>query len=452
MLRIKNYIVLFLTLILFLSCSTQKHFKQPVKQISDLNYYSQNLFYYAEKIGNDSLLVSEEKQLELHQKSRDRFFKVWTDDITHESAQARNIQTYYQSQIQRSFKNPGIGENKLKRDSLFIYNLKNIADIDGSFNTMKKGMMLTYQHIRVLPTIKPFYLDFSLPGEGYPFDYWQNSTIPPGTPVFIYHENDNWALIDSHICSGWVPRNSFVYLSDVVVEQIIRLPQIIITKDKVPVFNEYNSYLYHADIGTVLPLVYENETFYETLFFAKNEFNYGVMIRVFINKNVSDKIPVKLTAQNIARISSEMMNQTYGWGGMYFNRDCSQSLLDLFIGFGVLLPRNGRQQAYNGGLFLDLKNLNPEIAKNAIIEKAIPFITLVRTPGHIMLYIGHEQNEPLVFHTVWGLRTIDENKNEGRHIIGKTVITSLDAGKELENINPDMTLINRLEGITFICP
>ena len=117
--------------------------------------------------------------------------------------------------------------------------------------------------------------------------------------------------------------------------------------------------------------------------------------------------------------------------------------------FGILLPRNSRQQANLGGIPISIKELSSTDKKKFIIENAKPFTTMIGMPGHIMLYIGHVDDEPLVFHNMWGVRTM-HRKTEGRHIVGKAVITSLEPGKELKLVDKKRTLINRIEKITFL--
>ncbi|MCL2064143.1 MAG: SH3 domain-containing protein [Candidatus Cloacimonetes bacterium] len=477
--KTKNSFLFYTILIVFLLLSAcfnnsispvNQQITSPQGIVEDLLNYSQDPFFYAKLINQDSLLVSQNRQNELYIGFVSKFFAVWIDTLfisdlsngTGEnillSEKAENTLEYYQNQINNLFINAGIGENKLARDADFANEIKIIANLENGFNTMKKGIMLNYSHIRVMPSVKPFYLDFALAGEGYPFDYWQNSTIPIGTPIFIYHESENWALIESHICSGWVPRNMIAYLEEEMINQVMLAEQIAITSDRTPLYNKNGSYVAHADIGTVFSVINDLGYAYEVFHFNRDEFNNGVLASLRVSKNDFDTvtqsapriIPIPLTAGNLANISSKMMGQVYGWGGMYFNRDCSQSLLDLYIGFGILLPRNGRAQAYEYGRFHDMSHIENNFEKKKeIIDLATPFTTLIRTPGHIMLYLGHVAEEPIVFHTIWGIRTIESDGKDGRHIIGKTAITTLEPGKELPNVHS--TLINRLEGITFIC-
>ena len=439
-----HLLLIFITLLL---CSCFNRHIEPVGKlyIDDLIYIPQDPMFFAAMTDKHELLLPEETLDNFYNTFRRRFYRVWTDSLNVE-----HLLQYHRSEISKFMRNPGIGENKLRREQAFGEMLRDRAGLEDGFNTMRRGIMLNYTYIRAVPSITPFFLDFALAGEGYPFDYWQHSTIPIGTPIFVYHENDNWALIDSHICSGWVPRNHIAFMDDEIIDRMMDAELLAITKDKKPIFNWNHQYIGHVDIGTVFSIHREWESFYE-VYFVHRTYDGVVLSNLYVKKDKSQRIPIPLTTYNIARLSSEMMGQVYGWGGLYFNRDCSQSLLDLYIGFGILLPRNGRAQAYNFGVFHDMREIaDNDVRKAEMIALGVPFLTLVRTPGHIMLYVGHIDGEPMVFHTVWGVRTIVPNdERDGRHIIGRTVITSMEPGKSLHNINPNMTLINRLEGITF---
>lgn len=64
-----------------------------------------------------------------------------------------------------------------------------------------------------------------------------------------------------------------------------------------------------------------------------------------------------------------------------------------------------------------------------------------------MLYAGSYRGRVVVFHNLWGLRT--KNKGvEGRYVIGRSVLSTLDVGKDLPDIDPDGLLINAITGMT----
>ena len=206
-------------------------------------------------------------------------------------------------------------------------------------------------------------------------------------------------------------------------------------------------YLGSGDIGTFFPFLFKDEVNYKATFVKRNEWGFAEPLVINIPLDNGARMPIPLTQNNVAKLAAKMMNQNYGWGGMYFNRDCSQTTLDLFTPFGLILPRNGNHQATRGGVFLQTDNLELEEYNNFVIENSQPFATLVRIPGHIMVYIGQESGTPLVLHNVWGLRTESFWGKEGRFIIGKTVISSLELGKDIKGVNKKRLILNRLSGV-----
>jgi len=143
-----------------------------------------------------------------------------------------------------------------------------------------------------------------------------------------------------------------------------------------------------------------------------------------------------------------MLKSHYSWGGLYEERDCSSTLRDLYAPFGIWLPRNSSEQSKIGKV-ISLKNLSIEEKKKTIIDKAIPFETLLYKKGHILLYLGVYKGEITVLHNVWGIKTM-HNGVEGRNIIGRTIISSLELGKESEGYNPDKAILARLSSMNIL--
>ena len=63
-----------------------------------------------------------------------------------------------------------------------------------------------------------------------------------------------------------------------------------------------------------------------------------------------------------------MMGQPYGWGGYLFNRDCSLAMRDLFVPFGVWLPRNSSAQA-KAWQFISFVKASPSGKESIIKDK-----------------------------------------------------------------------------------
>ncbi len=416
----------------------------------DLNHYSQNPFDYLNPETADSLICSPELQAKTDSLSMNRYFYCWSDSLLSDTLSTKNLLEYYQQKVASLKKYPGIGENKLRRDTTFFELMYDRTNLSNGFNKFRKGIMLQKAHIRVLPTIKPYFLDFEKAGEGYPFDYWQNSTIPMATPVFIYHEIDNWVLISSHLCSGWVEKDKIAYINKDIIDSLKKPNRIVITEDRTPIYSKTGEYLTSADIGSFFPFLFKDEVNYKATFVKRNEWGFAEEIVINIPLNNGERMPIPLTQNNVARIASKMMNQNYGWGGMYYNRDCSQMTLDLFTPFGLILPRNGNHQASHGGEFLGVENIELKNYNDFVIANSKPFSTLVRIPGHIMLYIGEEAGKPIVMHNIWGLRTKSFWGKEGRYLIGKTVISGLELGKDIKSVDKKRLMLRRLSGVVNV--
>jgi cell wall-associated NlpC family hydrolase len=162
-------------------------------------------------------------------------------------------------------------------------------------------------------------------------------------------------------------------------------------------------------------------------------------------------MPIDFNMENIKLISSELIGQKYGWGGLYGHRDCSAMTKDFYAPFGIFLQRNSGDQK-NDGIYMDIKKMDKKSKKQYILDNAIPWTTLVYMKGHIMIYIGSQNDEPLVFHNVWGIRTLQDDGSTGRFVVGQAVVSTLEMGKDLPNVVENSLLIDRVEGITLIAP
>ena len=110
---------------------------------------------------------------------------------------------------------------------------------------------------------------------------------------------------------------------------------------------------------------------------------------------------------------------------------------DFFAPFGIWLPRHSEDQVKEAGSYISLQGLDPEQKEKIILEKGVPYLSLLWRKGHVMLYIGQLNGRALIFHNLWGIKTKDVTGKEGRKIIGQAVITTLRPGAELSCIDPE---------------
>lgn len=158
-------------------------------------------------------------------------------------------------------------------------------------------------------------------------------------------------------------------------------------------------------------------------------------------------MPLVATPWKGAFLAEQVLDELYGWGGFLYNRDCSATTRDLMIPFGIWLPRNSRAQAQTGKV-ISLEGMTVEDKKRTIVNNGVPFFTLLGQPGHVMLYIGTYRGEPLILHNMWGIRTEEKGK-EGRFVVGRSVISTLDVGSDLPNHSAGRLIVDRITSMNL---
>ncbi len=345
---------------------------------------------------------------------------------------------------------PGYGENKLKHGRDWMENLEANADLEKFPNARIKGITIGNTDIRELPTSKPHF-NFDPPSEGYPFDNLQYSAIAANTPVFVSHisRDKAWVLIYSHYGTGWVSATEVAFMEGDLTSSWEGPPLISVIKDDSPIFDQAGIFRFEANVGWMFPRVGENGETYEILVAVPDENRKAIMRKAFLPKKQSAMKPIPPTPFRAAALIQELLHKPYGWGGIHGNRDCSATLKDFFAPFGAWLPRDSKDQTHEGK-FINLKSLPPGDKEKAILKDGVPFLTLIDLKGHVMLYIGRHEGKAVVFHNIWGVRAKAPQGNEGKVIIGRSILSTLHSGIGLPPAGEG--LLDRVVGMTLLVP
>ena len=297
--------------------------------------------------------------------------------------------------------------------------------------------------VRNLPTNKPFMRNPQFAGEGFAFDYMQNTHLHVNTPLFISHFNSDgsWAYVQNPSSLGWIPVRSFRVLNTKERTLFMKSKKIVITKDKTAIYSKGQNFILYAKLSAIFPYRGEDEEFYHSFVYTK----YADKIKVMISKKRASIMPLRFDRANILKIGNSLLGELYGWGGFLNSRDCSAMTKDYFAPFGVWIPRNSAGQKRSGE-YIPLGNLSDREKEKAIIKKGIAFESLIYLKGHIMLYIGVYNGRVMVMHNLWGIRT-QNNGIDGRYIIGKSIISDLYLGENLPNLKKGTLLISRVKGL-----
>ena len=308
----------------------------------------------------------------------------------------------------------------------------------------KKAITLKNVNIRVFPTNSPMFYDPTQPGEGFPFDYNQNSSLKINTPIIVSHLSKDraWAYIESSTVGGWVEIGTIAYVDNDFIQEFKTSNYFVSIKEKFPIYDPI--FREYVKVATIFPK--KNNKY----IIAKRDNNQNAYISyIDLNNDEVESMPLTFNSENRIKIAKQLIDEPYGWGGLLNNRDCSSFTQDYFATFGKFLHRNSKAQLSNGK-YLDMSNLTNNEKKEFMKNNGVPFSTLVYLKGHIMLYIGIKENEPLVLHNMWSVRLKDSNGRKYRHIIGKATVTTLEPGKGIKDFDEDTNILNKIQGIVVL--
>ncbi len=346
----------------------------------------------------------------------------------------------------------GYGRNGKQHPRDWIKMLTANAQLASSPQEGFPAITLRNTDLRVLPTSDAH---LSNPNNcDLPFDNMQNSSVAADTPIFVSHvtRDGKWVLSETHYAMGWLPARDIATVEANFVKEWECGSYAVITKDKTPIANDAGKVIFKAPLGSFFPKIGEDGKNMQLLIAIADSQGKAFPKKVLITKERAVNKPMPLTSANMARIANELMNGPYGWGGLDQKRDCSSTLMDLFAPFGIWLPRNSGHQAKMTGVFIDFQNLSPAEKEETILKQGIPYFTLLWLKGHIMLYIGNQDGQALVFHNFWSVRTRDAQGRTGKKIIGRTAITTLRPGQELRGAKDVGDILPGILGMTLIWP
>ena len=414
--------------------------------ISDIRDLKQDNLFYVDKNASDRPLLKADGQKKMDANYDSIFFSPWH----------RSKAFYSKEMVEWAFKkyrdNPGYAENRRKHDVSWMIDLAANAHLQNYPNACFAAITIDNSDLRVLPTHKPRFYGPNA-DRGFPFDSLQESFVAANTPVFISHvtKDKAWVLAETPYAVGWISARNMARVDGHFVKMWEMGQYAVVIKDKIPIYDEDGRFLFKVPLGSVYPKVEEDAQNIKLLVAVKDQDGQAFIKRAIVSKEEAASKPLRLTSSNIAKLANELINEPYGWGGLYQNRDCSAMIKDLFAPFGLWLPRNSTDQAREGGTFIDLQKLSAKEKEQMILKQGIPYLTLLWLRGHIMLYIGSYQGRVLVFHNFWTVRTRDFLGRETNKIVGHAAITTLHPGTEFhDGDNAEMDYSNGILGMTLL--
>lgn len=409
--------------------------------VADLQHIPQRATHFV--LDSTEWLLEPRRQDELAREYRQRALAVWHGQTdSYDAAYA----FWPEASVQR---NPGYGPNYRPHSTAWVTGVLHNADRATYPNANWPAIVVERVDLRALPTHQP---RFSRP-DGFPFDLLQNSSLWPGTPVQVLHRSRDgrWLFVAAAHVGGWLPASRVIPAGAEFRQALAKRPWAAVVRDRMPLRSSQGATL--GRTGMLLPVLDSTEQHWRIGLPVQGPDGMARWEGASIARNAGDiqSFPLPMQAGQIARVADELRGEPYGWGGMYGHRDCSASLRDIFATFGIWLPRNSSKQI-QAGTRIDLENMTNTHKRRTLRERGQPWRTLVGMNGHIMLYVGTHQGQPVVFHNLWGLgtrRILDERN--GRLVIGQAVFTSLSPGRERADVQRSGSLlVDRVHSLTLL--
>lgn len=277
------------------------------------------------------------------------------------------------------------------------------------------------------------------------FDYAQNSGADIGDPTIIFHESRDgkWLFGYNRASAGWYPKEDMCLLELEDWQAYKDTKSVVVTtsnKSDLWLNKEATDFYGFIRMGNSLPLLGIEGDYYKVALPSSAPNAAYIHIR--------DAHPgfLPYTARNLYNQAFKLLNTPYGWGDMNGEYDCSGIIKQIFQCFGIYLPRNGSQQSVSAIKIHQFKEEIPDAKERLIVEKALPGITLLRFPGHIMLYLGAVDGKAYILHSTWGARTPGTGGKDQILVINKVVVSDLSLGEGSQK----RSLLQRLTDISKV--
>ncbi len=438
----KNILSLSLLILLSLPLFSEAILTTGYRQKSDLDKLSHKSVADIKNIRQDpadfaSQLkpMSQKEQLKYDRDYNKKFFRPWFRKKMGLSWRQKRWQfTFARQKIYHRY------GQRLSR-KWFKYQIKN-SNFKAYESLLKPAITLRHSDLKIYPSQQDFYYNPKRTGEGFPFDYNQNSSININTPLIVSHysRDKKWVYVRCAYAYGWLPFSDIAFVDKKFIKKFMNGNYAVTIKDNL--FIKDTGFKSIVKMGTIFPILSLSDKRY--MIAKKNKKSYAEIKTLKVQKPwVIAKKPIAFTPANVAYISKQLVGEPYGWGGKMEARDCSSLTKDFFAPFGIFLRRNSQEQSQDGSCVVNIRWMKGKKKKQTILSKAKPFRSLLYVKGHIALYLGKKKGEPIILHNYWGARL----NNRKKRIFGRAIISSTEIGKERKDIKKRAMLLNTFSKI-----
>lgn len=323
----------------------------------------------------------------------------------------------------------GYGENFRPYDASWINDITENVNLSQfvsvTYHADHRAIAVDNLHTRALPTEDVHFYSHKIAGQGYPFDNLQMTATWIGTPLYILGESKDhaWFLVLTPDTIGWVKSTGVARVDTRFVNtwtSSAKSHLAAITKTKTSLVDVNDHFLATAYVGAVFPVMSVGNEL-KLMVPGVNADRKAVVKIAPVKPNEAASMPLPITKHHMATVMQTLIGRPYGWGNMYFTNDCSAELSSLFTPFGIWLPRHSSDQM-SVGKMVDMSYANKDERIDYLLKQGKPLLSIVYIGGHVFLYVGNQQNTPMTYQDMWGLKPVSADR---RAVIGKSVLFPL---------------------------
>ncbi len=310
------------------------------------------------------------------------------------------------------------------------------------------GLTLEKIHLRDFPTN-----EIAVSSRSCEFNRLQVTTVRPFEPVLILHKSmeKDWLYIKSGLAEGWVDAGRIVSAVRNSIVTYLDTPFVVITGADVPLYGdeEFKNFLMWLPMGTRIRLDGIHSRDVVSVLIPIRGYDGGLnFLKAYLNNDVYVNIGhLPYTQRNVIRQSFRLLSFLYGWGGTWDSDDCSGTIVRIFSCFGINLPRNSSQQQKVGLKVVSFNKKTRSKERMETLYDAVPGITIMGWPGHIMLYLGVYEGHHYCLQNIWGFKK-KRWFTEDTYYIGKVVVSDLSLGEGTKR----GSLLERLTAVRMVIP
>ena len=290
------------------------------------------------------------------------------------------------------------------------------------------GLITGYADQRFLPMGEGLYAQ----AYDVDFDELQNSALDIGTPVVVLHRSldGKWLWAESSSSAGWVKAKNVAVATEDQVNPFWSTPFVVVTVPKGDIYLDraMTDFAGSPQMGARLPLMRFNGDFAEVTLPRRQGDGNVELVPGFIAAEQIHEGYLPYTPRQILLQAFKMLNQPYGWGGMYGGQDCSRFLQEVFATVGIELPRDSKNQIQVGTRLIEWEAGAPGADKTLVLtDFAVGGITILGMKGHILLYLGTIDGRPYAIHSVWAYR--EPEPGDKAFVLNRVVVSDLSLGE-----------------------